>query len=63
MLQSGTYTNLVEALTSTYVNSDMCSEPAQSRGWIDPGSLHTAVLGVCCPDLSCLTILPLTSSY
>ena len=37
-------TSTVQEMTKTYTASDMCGEPANTTGYIDPGMLHYATL-------------------
>jgi len=34
----------MQAYISTYSASDMCDSPAKDLGWIDPGTIYTAVM-------------------
>lgn len=35
--------------STTYTREDMCGAPANSTGWLDPGALHSVVLGDLAP--------------
>jgi len=39
------FLNSFDAETTTYTQSDMCGEPANSLGWRSPGALHSASIG------------------
>jgi len=40
----GQYTHTTSARSSTYTVRDMCGPPADSIGWVDPGTFHAALL-------------------
>lgn len=42
--QPGQYTHTTPARSSTYTVQDMCGPPADSIGWVDPGTFHAALL-------------------
>lgn len=48
--KSGQYQYTAAAETDTYTRMDMCGGPAAGEGWLDPGSLHRALLQGLKPD-------------
>lgn len=42
--QPGAYTHTARANSSTYTMQDMCGPPANSIGWVEPGTFHAALL-------------------
>ena len=51
--QSGKYTSTVTGLSHTYNASTMCGEPANSTGYVAPGTFHNATI----------TTIPATQYY
>lgn len=43
-LQSGMYTAKAAASSMTYTKEDLCGAPANAQGWLDPGTLHKALM-------------------
>ncbi len=43
-LQSGKYTAKAAASSMTYTKEDLCGAPANAQGWLDPGTLHKALM-------------------
>ena len=43
-LKSGTYTAKAAATSITYTKEDLCGAPANAQGWLDPGTLHKALM-------------------
>jgi hypothetical protein len=41
----GDYPYATTASSSSYTVKDMCGPPANSIGWVEPGTFHSAVLG------------------
>jgi hypothetical protein len=40
----GQLTSQAAGRTARYARGDMCGAPANASGWLDPGSLHAAVM-------------------
>lgn len=40
----GRHSHAAPSRTSTYTRADMCGPPASTVGWVDPGTLHYAVM-------------------
>ena len=47
----GQYTATVPATTHTYTAADLCGSPANSTGYVPPGSLHVATLDGLMPSM------------
>ncbi len=43
-LQSGKYSDQAAASSMTYTKEDLCGPPANAQGWLDPGTLHKALI-------------------
>ena len=41
----GDYPSSAPADSSTYARADMCGPPANTTGWVDPGTFHLGVIG------------------
>ena len=42
--EPGLYMQTTLAESHTYTRDEMCGPPATTIGWVDPGTMHTAVL-------------------
>lgn len=42
--QPGKYPYSAAASSLTYTKDDLCGPPANAQGWLDPGTLHKAVI-------------------